>query len=108
VGVCHVALVARTAAKRSTQEIEGARQTRTAIRPAAQQALYLKALISGLFDGPAADDAIRKRLTEEADTLGSTMLHTAVLPPSIRSVRTRIIRTRRPPHECAPLEWSSN
>ena len=37
--------------------------------------LYLKALISGLFDGPAADPAIRIRLTSEAEAFGSLALH---------------------------------
>jgi tRNA dimethylallyltransferase len=37
--------------------------------------LYLKALISGLFDGPPADDAIRQRLTLEAETAGPEALH---------------------------------
>jgi tRNA dimethylallyltransferase len=37
--------------------------------------LYLKALISGLFAGPPADEAIRQRLTAEAETLGSDALH---------------------------------
>jgi tRNA dimethylallyltransferase len=37
--------------------------------------LYLKALISGLFAGPPADEAIRQRLTAEAQTLGSEALH---------------------------------
>ena len=37
--------------------------------------LYLKALLCGLFDGPPADAAIRQRLTAEAESLGSTVLH---------------------------------
>jgi tRNA dimethylallyltransferase len=37
--------------------------------------LYLKALLCGLFDGPAADEAIRRRFTEEAQTLGTSALH---------------------------------
>lgn len=37
--------------------------------------LYLKALSAGLFDGPPADDAIRRRLTEEAKNAGSAVLH---------------------------------
>jgi tRNA dimethylallyltransferase len=37
--------------------------------------LYLKALISGLFDGPPADDELRRRLIAEAETHGSTALH---------------------------------
>ncbi len=37
--------------------------------------LYLKALLYGLFDGPPADAALRRRLTEEAERLGSDALH---------------------------------
>jgi tRNA dimethylallyltransferase len=37
--------------------------------------LYLKALLHGLFDGPPADPAIRQRLSEEAEHLGSSALH---------------------------------
>jgi len=37
--------------------------------------LYLKALISGLFDGPPADDAIRQRLIAESQSHGPAHLH---------------------------------
>jgi tRNA dimethylallyltransferase len=37
--------------------------------------LYLKALLRGLFDGPPADENLRRRLTEEADRLGAPTLH---------------------------------
>jgi tRNA dimethylallyltransferase len=37
--------------------------------------LYLKALLQGLFAGPPADEAIRRRLTEEAEQLGCEALH---------------------------------
>jgi len=37
--------------------------------------LYLKALLFGLFEGPAADPAIRARLTREAETAGGQVLH---------------------------------
>lgn len=37
--------------------------------------LYLKALLYGLFDGPPADEELRRRLTEEAERLGSPALH---------------------------------
>src|SRR4029077_13642790 len=37
--------------------------------------LYVKALLRGLFDGPARDAAIRERLTQEAATLGNPALH---------------------------------
>jgi tRNA dimethylallyltransferase len=37
--------------------------------------LYLKAIRFGLFDGPPADEALRKRLRQHADTLGAEALH---------------------------------
>jgi tRNA dimethylallyltransferase len=37
--------------------------------------LYLKALLRGLFPGPPADAALRRRLTEEAEQAGSEALH---------------------------------
>jgi tRNA dimethylallyltransferase len=37
--------------------------------------LYLKALLHGLFDGPPADEAIRRRLSDEAAAIGSMALH---------------------------------
>jgi len=37
--------------------------------------LYLKALLRGLFNGPAADRALRQRLTEEANAVGVPALH---------------------------------
>ena len=37
--------------------------------------LYVKALLRGLFDGPAKDAAIRDRLTQEAEARGSRALH---------------------------------
>jgi tRNA dimethylallyltransferase len=37
--------------------------------------LYLKSLLRGLFDGPAADPVLRQRLTDEAAGLGSQLLH---------------------------------
>ena len=37
--------------------------------------LYLKALLHGLFDGPPADKAVRRRLTGEAECLGPEALH---------------------------------
>ena len=37
--------------------------------------LYLKALLHGLFDGPPADEELRRRLAEEAERLGSPALH---------------------------------
>jgi tRNA dimethylallyltransferase len=37
--------------------------------------LYLKALLHGLFDGPPADEELRRRLTAEAAAHGSAALH---------------------------------
>jgi tRNA dimethylallyltransferase len=37
--------------------------------------LYLKSLMFGLFAGPAADAAVRQRLVQEADQVGSEELH---------------------------------
>lgn len=38
-------------------------------------ALYMKALISGLFEGPAADEALRTELAMRADSEGAEALH---------------------------------
>lgn len=38
-------------------------------------ALYLKALFHGLFDGPPADETIRRRLSDEAAARGGAALH---------------------------------
>jgi len=38
-------------------------------------ALYVKALAEGLFDGPGADPAIRRRLEEEGARIGTEQLH---------------------------------
>lgn len=38
-------------------------------------ALYLKALLRGLFDGPAADPELRRQFEEEADRQGNAALH---------------------------------
>ncbi len=37
--------------------------------------LYLKAMLEGLFEGPGADPAIRRRLHDEAERIGSEGLH---------------------------------
>ena len=37
--------------------------------------LYLKAVLHGLFDGPPADEQLRRRLADEAETLGPAALH---------------------------------
>jgi len=38
-------------------------------------ALYLKALLEGLFEGPAADEQVRARLSAEAEANGTAALH---------------------------------
>ena len=42
-------------------------------------ALYLKALMYGLFDGPGSDEALRQRLRHRADAEGSAVLHRELL-----------------------------
>ena len=42
-------------------------------------ALYLDALLHGLFDGPGADEAIRRRLAEEAERDGVEALHSRLM-----------------------------
>jgi tRNA dimethylallyltransferase len=59
-------------AKRCTREIEARGKL---VLFVGGTPLYLMALISGLFDGPPANEAIRRRLTLEAQTLGSEALH---------------------------------
>jgi tRNA dimethylallyltransferase len=57
--------------------------------------LYLKALICGLFDGPAADESIRRRWIEQAQTLGPASLHqqlAAVDPISAERIHPNDIR----------------
>jgi tRNA dimethylallyltransferase len=57
--------------------------------------LYLKALICGLFEGPPADDAIRRRLIEFAEANGSPALHArlaAVDAPSAERIHPNDIR----------------
>ena len=46
--------------------------------------LYLRALLHGLFEGPPADEALRRRLAEEAGRLGPAALHArlAVVDPA--------------------------
>lgn len=79
-------------AKRCIQEIEGRGKQALFV---GGTPLYLKALICGLFDGPSADDAIRKRLTEEARSLGSASLHqrlAAVDPVSAERIHPNDVR----------------
>ncbi len=79
-------------AKRCVQEIE-ARGKRVLI--VGGTPLYLKALLCGLFDGPPADETIRRRLIEQGQTLGSTSLHdrlAAVDPLSAARIHVNDIR----------------
>jgi len=62
-------------------------------------ALYLKALLRGLFEGPGADPALRLRLEAEADRLGDAALHARLAeadPASAarlhRNDRRRVVR----------------
>jgi len=62
-------------------------------------ALYMKALISGLFEGPAADAGVRGELAERAEREGSETLHaelTSVDPEAARRIHPndlkRIVR----------------
>jgi tRNA dimethylallyltransferase len=62
-------------------------------------ALYLKALLRGLFQGPGADPAVRLRLEREAEELGDEALHERLrnLDPAIAARlhpndRRRIVR----------------
>jgi tRNA dimethylallyltransferase len=57
--------------------------------------LYLKALICGLFEGPPADDEIRRRLIEFAEVNGSPSLHArlaAVDGPSAERIHPNDVR----------------
>jgi tRNA dimethylallyltransferase len=54
--------------------------------------LYLKALLRGLFDGPPADENLRRRLTEEAERLGAPTLHARLADVDAVSAVRRVIR----------------
>jgi tRNA dimethylallyltransferase len=49
--------------------------------------LYLKAVLSGLFDGPPADEALRRGLEKEAQRLGPAVLHGRLAAIDPRSAR---------------------
>jgi tRNA dimethylallyltransferase len=62
-------------------------------------ALYLKAMLRGLFEGPGADLSLRKSLEEEADRLGDPAMHerlAALDPPTAARLhhndRRRVVR----------------
>jgi tRNA dimethylallyltransferase len=79
-------------AKQCTREIE-ARGKRVLI--VGGTPLYLKALLCGLFDGPPADEAIRRRLIEQAQLNGSAVLHerlAAVDPLSAARIHANDVR----------------
>jgi tRNA dimethylallyltransferase len=57
--------------------------------------LYLKALLHGLFDGPPADEAVRRRLSQEANDRGNQALHerlAQVDPPSAARLHPNDVR----------------
>ena len=57
--------------------------------------LYLKALMCGLFAGPPADEAIRRRLTQEIAALGSLAVHqrlAAIDPVSAARIHPNDVR----------------
>ena len=69
-------------------------------------ALYLKALLYGLFEGPPADAALRRRLTAEAEF---TRVTSASFSSPRRTRKRRLLRPRRrssvqslPPARSAP------
>jgi tRNA dimethylallyltransferase len=79
-------------AKRCAQAIE-ARGKRVLI--VGGTPLYLKALLCGLFDGPPADETIRRRLIEHAQGKGPGVLHerlAAVDPVSAARIHVNDIR----------------
>ena len=62
-------------------------------------ALYLKALLRGLFEGPGADPTLRRALEEEADRLGDPAMHDRLAkldPPTANRLhpndRRRVVR----------------
>jgi tRNA dimethylallyltransferase len=83
--------------------------------------LYLKALQSGLFEGPPADAEVRARLTHEADATGAEALHAKLAAVDARTAQRlhpndirRVVRalevwelTGRPISE-RQTQWESN
>ncbi len=55
--------------------IEQARASHKPVVAVGGTAMYIKALLYGLFDGPGADSAIRNRLKAEIDSQGPARLH---------------------------------
>ena len=64
--------------------------------------LYLKALLYGLFDGPPADEELRRRLTEEAERLGVPSLHARL--GAVDAVSAAPVASQRPTAYYSPLE----
>jgi len=60
------------AAADAAKEIKGRNKTVVAV---GGTALYIKALLYGLFEGPGTDEQIRSRLKEQADAQGIDQLH---------------------------------
>jgi tRNA dimethylallyltransferase len=61
--------------QRAEAVIDDARARGAALIGEGGTALYLKALIEGLFDGPGADPALRKQFEDEAAVIGTVALH---------------------------------
>lgn len=79
-------------ARRCCEEIE-ARGRRVLI--VGGTALYLKALLCGLFEGPGADEPLRQRLLAEARRLGARVMHdqlTRVDPASAARLHPNDVR----------------
>ncbi len=60
------------AAMDAAKQIKGRNKTVVAV---GGTALYIKALLYGLFEGPGTDEQIRSRLKEQADAQGTDQLH---------------------------------
>lgn len=61
--------------EQASAAIEAIRERGRAVIAVGGTALYLKALLYGLFQGPARDDRIRAELQAEADAVGLAALH---------------------------------
>jgi tRNA dimethylallyltransferase len=59
-------------AAQAAQEIRAARRQVVAV---GGTAMYIKALLHGLFEGPGSDPALRRHLNDQIDRLGSAALH---------------------------------
>ncbi len=62
--------------ERANKTIEEIKQRNKPIIAVGGTALYIKALLYGLFEGPGSDENIRDRLKQQAETQGLEQLHT--------------------------------